>query len=388
MSEEQSANELVLEMLAAGLRQRSSDIHLEPLREEVAVRFRFENGLEEVGRHSAGVGRAARRAVKRMFCGDPEDEEVTQDGRILFEVDGQMVDVRVSTCPTVLGERLVMRIQDSQRADRLIRLGLDSLDLGPEQRLKELFMQPYGLVLVSGLIGSGRGETMVAALSSLVQQSQGRSSLISLESPVETFLPGVTQIRLQPRAGVASSLRSAMRQDPDALFCSEVPDAEAAREILHAGLTGHLVGARLTGADVAGTLVGFCELLPESVQLHHLSMVLRGVCCQRMAWRMCQQCKEVLKLNAAQKKLALRYLEDVPEFYRARGCERCHGSGLDGRTAIYQVVRADEELLELLLRRPSVEELRQKIRPDLVECALRAAARGLVSLDEALRATA
>lgn len=390
MTEEQIANDLILEMLAAGLRRHSTDIHLEPLRDEMAVKFRMENRLQEVGRHPAAVGRAARRALKRMFCGDPENEEVTQDGRILFEVEGRQVDVRVSSCPTVLGERLVMRIQDSQRSDHLIRHGLDSLDLDDAQssELKGLFSQSYGLVLVSGLIGSGRTDTMYAALASLSRQTGGQSNLISLEAPVETFLPGVTQCRIPAKSGVAYSLRSALRQDPDAIFCSDIPDPESAREIVQAGLAGHLAVARVAGADAAGTLARFSELLQEPVQLHHLSMVLRGVCAQRMAWRLCPDCKQAHKLTPAQKKLALRYLEDVSDFYLSPGCEACSGSGLSGRTAIYQIVRADKELLQLLLTRPGLEELRQKVRPDLVECALRAAARGLVSLDEALRATA
>lgn len=390
MTEEQLATQLVHNLLSAGLHQKSTDIHLEPLRDEVVVRFRSQGALHEVGRHSAELGRAARRAVKRMFHGDPEEEHLTQDGRILFDVDGQSVDVRVSTFPTMLGERLVMRIQDLQHTDHLIQRGLDGLDLDTQQNqaLKDIFFAPYGLVLVGGLIGSGRTETMYAALASLASRSQGRHNLISLEAPVETFLPGIVQTRVAPPMDFLYAIRASVRQDPDAVFTSRLPDPESARELLQAGLTGHLVAARVSSPDAAGALAAFMDLIPEPVQQHHLAMVFRGVCAQRMVWRLCSSCKQKSRLSAAQKKLVLAHLGDLPDFYQAEGCAECRGSGLGGRSAIYQIVQREERLVELLLQRASVEQLRAVIQPGLVGCAIRAAARGLTSLEEAIRATA
>ena len=390
MTEEQMATDLVKTVLAAGLRQKSTDIHLEPLRDEVVVRFRSQGALHEVGRHSAELGRAARRAVKQMFQGDPEDEQQTQDGRILFEVDGQPVDVLASTFPTMLGERLVLRIRDSQNTDRLIRLGLDSLDLDSQQRqaLQEMFFSPYGLVLVSGLVGSGRTNTMHAALASLASRSQGKQNLISLEAPVETLLPGVVQTPVRSPMNFSYALRAALRQDPDALFTSKLLDPESAREALQAGLTGHLVSARMDAPDAAGALAALLELIPEPVQQHHLAMVFRGVCSQRMAWRLCPDCKRKSIPSAERQTLVRAHLGEVPDFFEPEGCARCRGVGLDGRTAIYQIVPREERLVELILQRAGVEQLRASIQPGLTVCAIRTAARGLISLDEALRASA
>ncbi len=390
MTEEQTAKELVLSILSAGVRQKTSDIHFEPLRDQVAVRFRSQGSLQEVGRHSVDLGRAARKEVKRMFCGDPEEEQLTQDGRILFDVDGQPVDALVSTFPTMLGERLVMRIQDSQRTDRLILQGLDGLDLDSQQNqaLKEIFFSPYGLVLVAGLIGSGRTETMHAALATLASRSQGKLNLISLEAPVETLLPGIVQTPVRAPMNFPYALRAALRQDPDGLFTSQLADPESAREVLTAALTGHLVAARMSAPDVAGALATFLNLIPESVQQHHLAMVFRGVCAQRMAWRLCPSCKRKTKLNAEQKKLVQGHLGELPDFYQAQGCADCRESGLSGRTAIYQIVPREDRLVELLIQRPSVEQLRAAIEPSLLRCAIQAAARGVISLDEAIRASA
>ena len=389
---ERLAIQFVEAVVAAGVKEGCSDIHLEPLREESVVRFRCGGALQEISRHSADLGLATRRAVKRMFQGDVAVEDVPQDGRILFDSDGQPLDVRVSLFPTVYGERMVFRFQDTKFSQRLTSEGLDSLDLGSDQRqqMHEFFQSPFGLVLVSGLIGSGRTDTMYAALCTLVKSSQGRSNLISLEGPVETFLPGVVQTRIYAKGELSYSgaVRASMRQDPDALFCANVPDAACARELIQAALTGHLVAARVTAADAAAALAGLIEMAAEPAQLHQLSMVLRGVTCQRMARRLCDQCKVKAVLTPPQKKLVRDHLGGSAAFYRSSGCQACKDTGFRGRASLYQVVPCDPPLIDLLLQRPSLPQLRQAMQPGLLQCALQSAARGLVSLDEAVRATA
>jgi general secretion pathway protein E len=394
--EEQLAEQLVLQMLANALEEQSSHIHLEPLRDQTQVRFRLEEGLETVSQHSAQLGRAARQVLKKMCHTDPQEETVPQDGRILISHDETEVEVRMSTFPTALGERMVLRIQDGRRNELLTQQGLASLDLLPEQRpaVEELIFAPFGLVLLTGLIGSGKSDTAYAAMSSLVRRSEGRSNIISVEKPIETFIPGVAQNRVSPQGlmDFSQTLRGVLRQDPDAIFSSAVPDAATARELLKAALTGHLAVAQFNAADAPSALFGFLQLGLEGVELHHLCLVLRGLTCQRMARRMCTHCRRPGKPSARQLAVVLAEIGHVAEVFVAPGCQRCKHTGFRGRVNVYETLMFTPQLGQMLSSGASLEAVREHLRASghvsLVGCGIRAAAAGLVSLEEALRATA
>ena len=359
----------------------SSDIHIEPRRDEVVVRFRREGALEDVSRHSLLVGRLTARAFKKLGRLDPDLELAHQYTVIQLSTTTGRVEVLLSTHPTVHGERMVLRLQTPQSVDKL--------DLHAE--LLELLSRPYGLVLLSAPEGNGLSATAYASLGHIVEHSQGRSSIFSLEDPVRSFLDGVIQVQVEsgrPELNHACHVRDATRQDADLLHCDAVPDEECASELLRAASTGHLVLAQVIAADVAGALKSFADLIHDATSLRQLGRILQGVMSQRLAPRLCPDCREPAELPARARATVEAELGRIPDFWRPRGCSSCKGSGSRGWTAIQQVLASDEQVGELLVERLPLVLFRQQLQrlghPAMRRCALEAAAAGRISLDEAL----
>jgi type II secretory ATPase GspE/PulE/Tfp pilus assembly ATPase PilB-like protein len=308
-----------------------------------------------------------------MFNGEPENEADPQDGRILLEADSLgRLEVRVSTFPTVFGERVRLRLQGAGES-----LGWDGLGLRGKNRklLEEILSQPYGLVLLSGPSGSGKSLTARAALTWLAERSAGRHCIMTLEEPVETFLPGVTQTHVDSSGpmGWPQALKGLLRQDPDIIYCGAVPSAAMATQILSAALGGHLVLAQFTSLDAATALQGFAETGLEPLQRHQLGMLWQGLVTQRLARMICPHCKT----------------RTADGYYRGEGCEQCRQTGMKGRTGVYQIVPREESLAPLLQQSRPLGEIRAELErlghPSLADCAMQLAREGVITLEEALR---
>lgn len=373
--EEQLAYELVTNLVLDAATELSTDVHIEPFREEAVVRYRLDGSLQEIGRHPLAVGRSTSRILKRMFMGDPDDEKVPQDGRILFSTSGHgRLEVRVSILPTVFGERVRLRITEPGQALGWSALGLREPD---RQRLEDILARPYGLVIFSGPPGSGRSHTARAALTWLAERAAGRNCIFSVEEPVETILPGVVQTQVGPELPWLPTLKGVMRQDPDIVYCDQVPSTLMANQILTGALGGHLMLARFTALDAAAALQGFAEMGLEPLQRHQLlATVWQGVVAQRLARRICPHCKVKTKDG----------------FYRGKGCEACRKTGTLGRTGVFQLVTREESLAPMLLQTRPLGELRAELErlghPSLADCALQLAREGVITREEAIRCSA
>lgn len=360
--EESLAAELIEQLVAASLRGDSSDIHLEPGRDEVVVRFRFPDGLHEVGRHSLEMGRLTRRTLKKMCRADVETEDVPQDGRLLFETsERQRVFARMSTFPTVFGERLVLRLEP--RGPEQWSEGVEGLELAPAQKqaLDELISCPEGLLLFTSALGSS--DLIYPVLSSLAERCEGRKNIVSLECPVTSFLPGVAQTQIEQH-GQAYALRAVSRQDPDVVACAWAGDLDTVRELLQLALSGKLVIAQMRAADIADALYQWSRLGLEPNEIETLRLVLKGVVAGRTVRRICSRCQG-----------------------QQGGCAVCHHTGLHGRVSVLQTVSLDESMTGAVLKASSLQDIRDELGGDWRDRAREVAEAGLTTPREALRAT-
>jgi type IV pilus assembly protein PilB len=367
------------------IRQRASDIHVEPQAQQIRVRYRIDgvlyNGMALPRRiHEAVVSR-----FKIMADIDIAERRLPQDGRIQLTSDGREIDVRVSTIPTVHGEKIVLRILDkSAGMIGLENLGLQTADRGQFQALMQ---RPYGIVLLTGPTGSGKTTTLYAILSKL---NATASNIVSIEDPVEYQIEGVNQVQVNPKAGLtfARGLRSFLRQDPDVLMVGEIRDEETARIAIHAALTGHLVFSTLHTNDAAGALT---RLIDMGIEPFLVASSVIGVITQRLARELCDRCKRAytpppeLVLRSG----AMSISGDGPvTFYRPEGCDFCGGIGYHGRKGIFEIMIVDEAIKALVTRGASAGAIKAEAKRagmrSLAQDGLEKAMMGLTSLEEVL----
>jgi type IV pilus assembly protein PilB len=339
-SEDAPIIRLTNSILGFGIKQGASDIHVEPMEREVTVRFRVDGVLQVVQRLPKKVQLGLVSRIKILGRLDIAEKRMPQDGRISVTMEGRPIDLRVSTVPGKWGEKVVMRILDRSGAT----LALDRLiTYQPTLALvREALAQPYGIIYVTGPTGSGKTTTLYAALSELNNPSLNISTV---EDPIEYDLPGVTQIQVNPEIGLtfAGVLRAFLRQDPDILLVGETRDQETAHTAVEAALTGHLVFTTLHTNNAAAA---FTRLREMDIGPFLVSSSTVAVIAQRLARRLCQACREPYVIDAA-----ARAFFDLPEgtrFFRGRGCARCSGKGLAGRIGIYEVMRLNPELRQLV----------------------------------------
>ncbi|GMM60670.1 GspE/PulE family protein [Novosphingobium pituita] len=331
---------LINGLLAEGLRQGASDIHLEPYEQALVVRLRRDGQLAELLRLPAHVAPLVASRIKVMARLDIAERRLPQDGRMALDLAGRLVDVRVSTLPSRAGERVVLRLLDKARAG----IGLSSLGLdgAAESVLRQALAQPNGIVLVTGPTGSGKTTTLYAALGLL---GDGTRNILTVEDPVEYAVEGVGQTQVNPRLGLtfAAGLRAILRQDPDVVMVGEIRDAETAQIAVQAALTGHLVLATVHTNDAAGAVT---RLRDMGVEPFLLAATLRAVIAQRLLRRLCPDCarEEPLDMRLA----AILGLEPGAMVRRAQGCADCGQSGHAGRIGVYEALRVDEGLRRLI----------------------------------------
>jgi len=374
---------LVNYLLIQAIRARASDIHIEPSRKYSVVRFRVDGQMYEALRPRRDMHPALISRVKVMSKMDIAEHHRPQDGRFQVSVEGREVDFRVSTLPSVLGEKIVMRILDKEN----LSFNLDLLGVPPDmlRNLKQLLAKPYGLLLVTGPTGSGKTTTLYSALELIKSVHR---NVVSVEDPVEYQVDLVNQIQVDESRGMSfsSALRSILRQDPDIIMVGEIRDVETARIAVQAALTGHLVLSTLHTNDSAGAVH---RLVDMGIEAYKIAAALVGVVAQRLVRTVCQECKTI-SYASAEFLETIHYTGDRRRsFVRGEGCPACHDTGFVGRTGIYEVMVIDRVLREKIAAGPTVDQIRDCYRKSggstLLEQGIRLAERELTSLEEVVR---
>ncbi|AHY47285.1 Type II secretory pathway ATPase PulE/Tfp pilus assembly pathway [Rubrobacter radiotolerans] len=369
------------ELLRRAVFERASDVHLEPSPERLLVRFRVDGVLRESRSLPATLARGLLTRVKVLANLDIAERRLPQDGRFTAETLSGRVDLRVATLPTEHGESAVLRLLDSERLDLdLATLGFLPGDLAA---YREVFERPYGTILVTGPTGSGKSTTLYAALAEL---NSSEKKIVSIEDPVEYRLGGVTQVQVNPRAGLtfASGLRSVLRADPDVIMVGEIRDRETARTAIEAALTGHLVLATLHTNDAPSALARLTDM---GVEPYLSASAITCVIAQRLARRLCAACK---RPAAPLRGPALSHLPEGSYFVPG-GCPACGGTGYRGRIGVYELLRVTDRISSLVVSRASSREIGAVAEADgmrrLRQDGLLKAASGETSVEEVLRTT-
>jgi type IV pilus assembly protein PilB len=373
-------------IIARAVAERASDVHIEPQDGDLVVRFRVDGILRTATSVPASRGPAIVSRLKVMSELDIAERRVPQDGRVGIRMGDRDLDLRIATLPTVGGESVVVRLLDRSNAT----LDLAELGFSPRmlQRWERCYRQPHGLVLVTGATGSGKTSTLYATLSRL---NDNERKIITVEDPVEYRLVGVNQVQIRPKAGLtfASGLRSMLRCDPDVLMVGEIRDAETARIAVEAALTGHMVVATIHTNDAAGAIVRLTEM---GIEPFLLASALRGVLAQRLARRLCLECREATPVPHAALADLVTFddlpsdLPDPAPIHRARGCARCSGTGYYGRFALAETLVMNDAIERLTINRASASDIHNNARGDgmrtMAEEGLAAVLAGHTSLEE------
>ena len=376
-------------VLTDAIKRRASDIHIEPYEKEFRVRYRVDGVLYEVMRPPLKLRNALSSRLKIMSSLDIAERRLPQDGRIKLKVGkGREMDFRVSVLPTIYGEKIVLRLLDKAS------LQLDMTKLGFEveslKDFQEAIHRPFGMILVTGPTGSGKTTTLYSALADL---NKTTDNISTAEDPVEYNFAGINQVQIKEEIGLtfAAALRYFLRQDPDIIMVGEIRDYETAEIGVKAALTGHLVLSTLHTNDAPSTVT---RLLNMGIEPFLVSSSLNLILAQRLARRICQNCKEELKippkalLDAGMKPERLKFARPS----RGKGCDDCNGTGFRGRVALYEVMPVKEDLKDLILRGGSALEVkREAIRlgmKTLRQSGLSKIEEGVTTLEEVLRVTA
>ena len=375
----------VNEIIAAGIRMGASDIHLEPFRNRVALRYRVDGVLHS--RPAPGLDEypAVVSRVKILSELDIAERRLPQDGRFKIKSGGADVDVRVSTIPSNFGEDIVLRLLNQKK--QLLDLGATGLDAGVVDSFRDVLNRSHGLVLVTGPTGSGKTTTLYSGLRDIVD---GQKKIATVEDPVEYEIPGITQVQVHADIGLsfAATLRSMLRHDPDVILVGEIRDTETAEIAVQAALTGHLVISTVHTND-AVSAIG--RLLNMGVADFLLANSLLAVTGQRLVRRLCPECRTPAEPSPAQRNRpeVARALEAGARFHAAVGCEACADTGYRGRLPIAEFLTVDGEIRETVLRTPTNDAIMQVARhrgfATMLENGLARAAAGETTLSEVLR---
>jgi len=385
-AEEAPVIKLVNLIIAQAIRDRASDIHIEPEERHLRVRYRIDGILHEAFQPPKHLQAAITSRIKILAQMDIAETRVPQDGRFQVRLDNREVDIRVSTLPTVYGENIVMRILDKTN----LFLGLEDLGLLPDtlEKVKQMLASAYGIILVTGPTGSGKTTTLYSALQSI---NSIEKNIITIEDPVEYRLPLVRQAQVNTKTGMtfAAGLRSILRQDPDVVMVGEIRDSETAEIAVQAALTGHLVLSTLHTNDAPGAITRLTEM---GVEPFLTASATIGVIAQRLVRKICPHCRVSYEPSPTLLKgLGLKPPDKAIKFYRGEGCHHCKKTGYKGRIGIHEVMVMNDELRELVLTRASGDVLRKAaIRNGmrtLRQDGLIKAARGITTVEEVVRVT-
>ncbi len=378
--------QLVNSLIVQALRDRASDIHIEPFENDIIVRFRVDGMLHVVLRPPKPVQAPLMSRIKVMAGLNIAEKRLPQDGAMRVRVGGRDVDVRVSVLPGHHGERLVLRLLEKDKE----LAGLTDLGLSEAQAawMRERSRASHGILLVTGPTGSGKSTSLYAVLSDI---NTSEKNIITIEDPIEYSLAGVGQIQVAPKIGLtfASGLRSILRQDPDVIMVGEIRDLETAEIAIQASLTGHLVFSTLHTNDSIGAI---SRLIDMGIEPFLVGSSLDGVVAQRLVRRLCERCKEpftpperLLKANGQ----STFVVPADAAFFRPKGCDGCMNTGYRGRTALFEMLTLTDPVREMIDNRAPDHQLRAAARESgmtsLRDAGLMKAAAGVTSLEEVFR---
>ena len=376
---------LVNLILFQAVKERVSDIHIQPYEKELRVRYRVDGILHDAHSPPKHLATAIVSRIKVMANLDIAERRLPQDGRATIKVDNRQIDIRISIVPTAFGERLVMRLLDKEN----LFLGLEELGLSSEKltTVERLIHSSHGIVLVTGPTGSGKTTTLYAALSEINSPDK---NIITVEDPIEYQLPGISQIQVKPKIGLtfASGLRHIVRQDPDIIMVGEIRDVETAEIAIHASLTGHLVFSTLHTNDASGAIA---RLLDMGIEPYLISSSVIAIVAQRLVRLICEKCREPYVPDEESLAEVGLKKSDTKTLYRGTGCPDCLNTGYRERTGIYEIVVLDDEIRDLILRRADSNTIRKKAlekgMDTLRSDGARKVLKGLTTIEEVLRVT-
>ncbi|MDX2197677.1 MAG: ATPase, T2SS/T4P/T4SS family [Phycisphaerae bacterium] len=376
---------LVNVAILTAVRNLASDIHVEPDRIGTRIRYRLDGMLQQLMKPPQGMHAAIVSRIKVIAKMDISEKRLPQEGRVHVRAEGRDIDLRVSTMPTVLGEKVVIRILDRER----INVSLEDLGFeGPRlDQFQYMLRKPHGLILVTGPTGSGKTTTLYCALDRI--KDYGRN-VITVEDPVEYQLDLVNQIQISEGIGLTfpRALRSILRQDPDVILVGEIRDAETARVAVQAALTGHLVLSTLHTNSSVGAVT---RLLDMGVEPYLLGSALNGAIAQRLARKNCKHCRVTYYPSETALSDAGRAGDTRQTYRKGEGCSKCNYTGFSGRTAVFEVMVVDDAIREMINGSHEEHAIREHLRSqgwnDLREHGLQVADRGIAALEEVLRVT-
>lgn len=352
-SEEAPVVKLVNLIVTEAVRDRASDIFIEPQEHDLRVRYRIDGVLHEIMRSPKQIQAGIISRIKIMPGMDIAERRLPQDGRFGLVIDKRPIDFRVATLPTIYGEELILRVLEKES----ISMNLDDLGFLPEELelFKESFTKPYGAILITGPTGSGKTTTLYGVLNLV---STKEKNIITVEDPVEYRLQGVNQVQVNAKTGLtfASALRSILRQDPDIVMVGEIRDEETATIAIESALTGHLVLSTLHTNTAPAALTRLVEM---GIEPFLVSSAVDSIVAQRLARKLCMKCRQEF-IPAEQELILAGYAIDGNEphvLYRAHGCKSCGNTGYHGRIGLYEVMRMSESIERLLVESVSAEQI-------------------------------
>lgn len=383
-AEEAPIVRLVNLILMQAVKDKASDIHIEPEEDSLRVRFRIDGILHEVLTPSKNLQSVIASRIKILADIDIAETRRPQDGRMRLKMENRSLDIRVSTFPTIHGENVVLRVLDkSSLILGLADLGFSKVDL---KDFEKLIRSPYGIILVTGPTGSGKTTTLYSALTMINSMEK---NIITVEDPVEYELPMIRQTQVNPKAGLtfATGLRNMLRQDPDIVMVGEIRDKETADIAIQASLTGHLVFSTLHTNDAPSALTRLTDM---GVEPFLIASSLIGIVAQRLVRVICKDCKEkCAPSNGILRELGLK--EGGQAFCRGRGCASCKNTGYAGRTGIFELLRMSEEIRKLIVNKASSDEIKKKAVGDgmrtMRDDGLDKVKRSITTVEEVLRVT-
>ncbi len=375
--------QLVKSMIEQAVRQRSSDIHIEPMERQVRIRYRIDGALFEKATYSIRLLPAMVARIKIIGGMDISEKRKPQDGRITQIVDRQEYDIRVSILPTVYGEKIVMRLTSKTALTREKKqLGLGDDDM---KKFDHILKNPHGILLVTGPTGSGKSTTLYTALSELNKEDV---NIITVEDPVEANIDGINQVQVNPKAGLtfASALRSILRQDPDIIMIGEIRDQETASIAVQASITGHLVVSTLHTNSAASTIT---RLEDMGIEPYLIADATIGVIAQRLVRRLCPACKRAKKADADELELLNKGPDEDITIYTPCGCPQCDMAGFKGRIGVYEIMEITQPLKTIISKKGSVEDIKDKALEEgmntLRMCATKYVLDGTTSVSEMIK---
>lgn len=381
-AEEAPVVKLVDLIIRQAIDERASDIHIEPFKDKISLRYRIDGKLYEIPPPARHLHLAIISRIKILGKLDIAEKRLPQDGAIMVKIEGRPIDIRLSTIPTIYGEKTVLRILDRSQ----VVLDLNQLGFEPKQleELRQAINSPYGLVFLTGPTGSGKTTTLYAILNEIKSPTK---NIITIEDPVEYKLEGINQVQVKPEIGLtfASALRSFLRQDPDVILVGEVRDFETGEICIRSALTGHLVLSTLHTNDAPSAV---SRLIDIGIEPYLLSPSLILVAAQRLVRKLCPECKEAYEPNAEHLKSIKLKTELI---YKAKGCAKCNHLGYRGRVCIGEVMVINDLIRDLISQRQPFQKIREVAKSQgmqtLYDGAMKKVVEGITSLEEALSVT-